>query len=209
MPAEALIEIPPEFETDPLAHDRDRLRPFRSRPVPPHRDEPALARRTSPHGKEGVHPQFAHRFLVERLHLDPELLQRFGALGEFDGKEDIGRFVDQIAGQFDAFGNSEALLPGCPRRSGVARADDKIGRLEAIVPRFLLARLVFIESVGAQAKAEGKIGGCRAVPRSRRRLEGDFDPLRPAHFAEGEAAKGDEVDGRVVLSRRDADNDEP
>jgi hypothetical protein len=91
----------------------------------------------------------------------------------------------------------------------VARADDEIGRLDAIVLRVFLARLVFVEPVAAQAKAEGKIGCRRAVPRSRRGLEGDLDPLRASHFAEDEAAERHEIDRGVVLTRRDADDHQP
>ena len=130
-------------------------------------------------------------------------------LGELDGKKDVGRLVDQIAREFDAFGDGEALLSGGARGGGVARADDEIGRLGAIVLRVLLARLVFVEPVAAQAKAERKIGGRRAVPRSRRSLERDFHPLRAGQFAEGESAERDEVDRRVVLARSDADHHQP
>ncbi len=91
----------------------------------------------------------------------------------------------------------------------MTRTDDEIGCIDAVLFRVLLACLVFIESVGAQAKAEGKIGGRRAVPRSRGRLEGDFDPLRSAYLAKDEAAERHEVDRGVVLARSDADNHQP
>ena len=91
----------------------------------------------------------------------------------------------------------------------MARADDEIRRLGAIVLQVFLARLVFIEPVAAQAKAERKIGGRRAVPRSRRGLEGDLDPLCASHLAEDEAAERHEVDRGVVLARSDADNHQP
>ena len=209
MPAEGLIEIPPESKQTPLPTTAIGFVRFDRAPF-----QRIATRRLSradprPTREQRVHPQFAHRLLVERLHVDAELLQRFGAIGELDGKEDVGRLVDQIARQLDAFGDGEALLRGRARGGRVARADDEIGRLDAVVLRVLPARLVFVEPVAAQAKAERKIGGRRAVPRSRRGLEGDFDPLRAGHFAEGESAERDEVDRRVVLARSDADNHQP
>jgi hypothetical protein len=112
------------------------------------------------------------------LHVDAELLERLGALGELDGKEDVGRFVDQIARQINAVRDCEPLLSGCARGDGMARADNKIGRLGAVVLRFLPARFVFVEPVGAQAEAKRKIGRRRAVPGSRRSLECNLDALR-------------------------------
>ena len=203
------MEIPPESKQTPLPTTAIGFVRFDRAPF--HRIETKRLSRADPRptASKRVHPQFAHCFLVERFHFDAELLQRFGAIGELDGKQDIGRFVDQIAGQLDALGDGEAVLSSGARGDGVARADDEIGRLDAIVLRVLLTCLVFIEPVAAQAKAERKIGGRGAVPRSRRRLEGDFDPLRAGHFAESEAAERDEVDRRVVFARSDADNHQP
>src|ERR1700733_13211024 len=59
IPADGLIEIPPESKQTPF---------------PAHCDKAALARRSSSHGEQRVHPQFTHRFLVKRFHGDAELL---------------------------------------------------------------------------------------------------------------------------------------
>ena len=110
-------------------------------------------------------PSLPIAFSSSDLHLDAELLQRLDPIGELDRKEDVRRLVDQIAGQLDAFGDGEAVLRGRPRGGGMARADDEIGRLGAVVLRVLLARLVFVESVAAQPKAEREIGGRPGRPR--------------------------------------------
>ena len=102
------------------------------------------------------------------------------ALSEFHGKEDIGRLVDQIARQFHAFSHGEALLRGYARGDSVARADNEIGRIDAIVLRVLLARLVFIEPVAAQerfAVAEG-------VELARNLVNEPPNVLFPVEFAE-------------------------
>ena len=135
MPAEGLIEIPPKSKQTPLPTTAIGFVRFDRAPF--HRIATRRLSRADPRPdrEQRVHPQFAHRLLVERLHVDAELLQRFGAIGELDGKEDVRRLVDQIAGQFDAVSDGEALLSGRARGGGVARADDEIGRLDAIVLR--------------------------------------------------------------------------
>ena len=109
------MEMPPEFETDALANDDDRLRPLRAGAVPPHGDKAAVARGSSADPEQGVHAELSHRLLVENVHLDSELVQRFGAIGEFGGKEDVRRLIDEIARKIDAFGDSKSFLRGRAR----------------------------------------------------------------------------------------------
>ena len=114
------MEMPPESKQTPLPTIAIGFVRLDRASVPPHRDETAFARRSSPHPEQRVHPQLAHRFLVERFHLDAELLQRFDPIGELDRKEDVRRLVDQIAGQFDPFGDGEAVLGGRARGDRMA-----------------------------------------------------------------------------------------
>ena len=200
------MEMPPEIEADPFADDGDRLCAFRSRPVPPQGDETALARRSSPHPEQGVHPEFAHRLRVERLHLDAKLLQRFEAIGELDRKEHVRRLIDEIAGQFDAFSDGEPILRGCSRCDSVACAYDEIGRFGAVIVRFFLARLVLVEAIAAQAEPKGEIGGRGAIPDCVGSLERNFDPLGAGQLAERKASEHYEVGRRLLLARGDANN---
>ena len=207
MPGRGLDRDAARIEAHALADDDDRLGPFRARAVPPHGDEAAVARRSAAHAEQRVHAELRHRLLVERLDLDAELLQRFGSIGELDRKQHVRRLVDQIAGEFDALGDGEAVLRGGAGGGRMARADDEFGRFGVLVVRLLLARLVFVEPVAAQPKTEREIRGRGAVPGSGRRLERDFDPLRAGHLAENEAAERHEIERRVVLARRHADDE--
>ena len=203
------MDIPPESKQTPLPTTAIGFVRFDRAPFQRMATSRLSRADPLPTAMQRVHPQFAHRLLVERLHVDAEFLQRFGAIGELDRKKHVGRLVDQIARQLDAFGDSEALLRSRARGDRMARADDEIGRLEAVLLRVFPARLVFVEPIAAQAKAERKIGRRRAIPHSRRGLESDFDSFRAGHFAKGEPAECDEVDRCVVLARSDADNHEP
>ena len=91
-------------------------------------------------------PSLPIAFSSRTFHLDAELLQRFGAIGEFDGKEDVRRLVDQIARQFDAFGDGEAFLRGRARGGRMARADDEIGRFCAVVVSGSFLRVLYLSN---------------------------------------------------------------
>ena len=129
------MEMPPESKQTPLPTKAIGFVRFDRAPF-----QRMVTRRLSradprPTAEQRVHAELGHRLLVERLDLDPELLQRLGAVGEFDGEEDVRRLIDEVARQFDAFGDRVALLRGGPRGGGVARADDEIGRFAVVVVR--------------------------------------------------------------------------
>ncbi len=206
MPAEGLIEIPPEIEANALADHDDGLCPLRAGAVPAQGHEAAVARRPPPDPEQRVHPELAHRLLVENVCFYPELFERCSAIREFSGKEHVRRLINEIAGDFYAVGDGRTLLPSGPRRGRVARANDELRQRGVLLVRLLLACLVLVETITAKPEAESEIRRRRGVPGPCRRLEGHLDLLRAANLAEYEAAEHRHVRRGVVLARRDADD---
>src|SRR5271166_1192756 len=193
-------------ETDALADHGDWLASLRAGAVPAHGDEAAVARGPAAYAEQRVHAQLSHRLLIEDVHLDSEALQPLGAIGEFGGKEHVRRLVDEVAGDLYAFGHGHSLVPGRAGRRRMARADDELWRTVALLVRLLLARLVFVETIASQPQSEPEIRGRRAIPRPRRRLEGDLHLLRSGELAEHKPTEHDQIERRVVLARSDADD---
>ncbi len=106
MPAAPLDRDAAGIEDDALADEAYRLLLLRAfGAVPDHDRKPRRPRASLPDAEKRAHAELFHVFDVEDFDLDTEFLQRFRLFGEFDGAEDIGRLVDEIAGEVDAVRN--------------------------------------------------------------------------------------------------------
>ena len=83
----------------------------------------AFAVRALADAEQRAHAEFGHRRLVENFHFDAELFELLGAIGEFFGVKDIGRLVDERAGDQDAFGHRLARFRLAPRSGRVLDGD--------------------------------------------------------------------------------------
>ena len=207
MPAAGLIEMPPESKQTPLPTKATGLAFLRLGAAPAHDDEPAVALRALADAEQRAHAEFGHRLFVENFDVDAERLQGRRAFGEGLGIEHVRRLVDEVAGEFDAFGDRHARGRRGAGRREVARSDRDRGRRIVVLVAVLLHRLVFVEAIGAQPQAQRELGRRAAVPVARRRLQGDFDLLRRAELAEDEAAERRKVDRLAVLAGGDADDE--
>ena len=158
------------IETDALADDGDRLCPLRSR------RRSSASRRggcrapiRGPPPSSAFMPSLPIAFSSSDSTSTPSFSSALARSANSAGKRTFGGSLTRLRANLDAFGDGEALLRGRARGGRMARADDEIGRFGAVVVRLLLARLVFVEPIAAQPKAEREIRGRRAVPRSRRR----------------------------------------
>ena len=110
-------------EDDALA-DEDKRLGFRVGAGPAHDDDARRPGRALRNADERAHLEAANRPLVEHLHRDAVLGELLEAVGELDGAEDIGRLVDEIAGEIDAFGDGR---PGRPGAANLGRIIDRHG----------------------------------------------------------------------------------
>ena len=118
MPAAGLIEMPPVSKTTPLPTSaRGRLV---AAALPLHDDDLGRALRALPDGEQRAHAERLQLGLLQHLDLDAEVAQRLEPLGEVGGGQDVGRLVDEVAGEEHALGRGGARRPG--RRGGVGVA---------------------------------------------------------------------------------------
>ena len=100
-------------------------------------------------------PSLRHRRFVENLDLDAELFELLGAAGELFRIKDVGRLVDEAAGDQNALGHRLATLSGPLGRGGIFHGDRDSRGLAGVVILFL--RLVEVELVAAQRDAFGEL----------------------------------------------------
>ncbi len=149
-------------EGDALADDGDRCAAFRARALPlQHRDVTGLFA-ALPHREQRPHAELLQGFLSQHLDLHAELGELFGACGELGRPEYVGRLVDEIAGQRDAFADGARRREGLGRRFRIGAVNDDL--LQRAIIRlgggavFLARRaLVLFELVTAQRRAEREV----------------------------------------------------
>ncbi len=182
-PGGRLDRYAPGIEADALADEGDRRRAALA-PVPAHHRDPALPGGSLVDAEQGGHAEFPHGLLVEHLDGDAELLELGRPTSEFDGKQHVGRLVDQIAGQGHAVGNRLPAAPGLAGAGHVADAK-RHPRPRRLVFAFLALRLVAIERIGPQPHPQGDIRCLLGLQRAGRQLEQhrrlDGRARNPAH----------------------------
>ena len=104
MPAAGLIEMPPVSKVTPLP-TKTTGSPPRAGALPLHHHH--VARPSAPlrDGEQRVHAEPLQRLRRSTLTCDAELGELLGARGELGGTEDVGRLVDEIAGERHAVGD--------------------------------------------------------------------------------------------------------
>ena len=105
------------------------------------------------------HAELLHFPFGEDFDLDAELFQLLRLGREFDGAENIGRFIDEVAGDEDAFGDRLRMggrLLGGDRRTGDDRHLHRLGR-GFLVVIVLLGGFVGVEAIGIHLHAKGEI----------------------------------------------------
>ena len=128
--------------------------------VPDHHGEPRWARAALPDAEQRTHAELFHVLDVEDFDVDTELLQRFRLFGELDGTKDVGRLIDEIAGEVDAVGNGLERLERCLGLVGMGDVNDEL--LQPVLVRCsLIGRLlrkIFFEVVVTQQRALRDLG---------------------------------------------------
>ena len=157
MLAAGLIEMPPVSKHTPLPMKASGGVPF----LPPFQrmiDDAALLREPCPTPSSAPMPSLRIALHVEDLDPDAELAQLRGAARELDRIENVGRLVDEVARQHDAFEHRLLRAPRLARGRNIRDAE-RHARLARAFVALLALGLVAVERVGAHAGAERQIGG--------------------------------------------------
>src|SRR5215208_7789352 len=104
-----------------------------------------------------MHAELAHRGDIEHLDGNAELFQLSGTTREFLRKENIRRFIDEIAGQHHPLCYSVTRGVGLLHRGDASDRYRDFDLLRALLTLFALG-LVAIEYVGAQANSQRQLG---------------------------------------------------
>ena len=131
---------------------------------PFHHDEARAANGALAHAEQRAHAELGHRGDIEHFDLEAEFGQLLDAVGVAFRVEDVRRFADEVAGEFDAFGlGGERRVVGAG--AGGAVGDDRDGGEGRFLFR-LQRQAVLVESVAGETCAEGEVGGRAAIRRA-------------------------------------------
>ena len=125
--------------------------------------------RPLPHTQKRTHAHLGQIRLFKDLDLKPKRAHPLQPGGEIARGQDIGGFIDQVAGEKHTFGHGQKRCGVCAGFIGFGHHDARILRL------IFLAGFVGGEIIAAQRKPKGQIGdACRAASRNQKRL-GPFE----------------------------------
>ena len=79
-----------------------------------------------PDAQKRAHAELFHVLDVENFDVNAELFERFCLLREFDGPQNVGWLVDQIAGNVDAVGDGLQRLKCSLGLVGMGDVDDQL-----------------------------------------------------------------------------------
>ena len=219
MPAAGLIEMPPVSKATPLPTSAERRRsglpPFHLQDRQPRRADRALR-----HGQQSSHAERLHVGIGQDLDLDAERRKFARRRRQFDRTEDIGRGVDEFAGEQDAFDRGH----GSRRVRASTAAGSATARVTVSCPGSPFSssgfapRLVAVEAVVPQLQAGGEFGnGFGRLLRRRRRRSAPCRPgsdrmraiTRAALLATGERGRAALRCGRQAEEPQSVDLESP